>query len=125
MCEDHFVLTTNHRRSIMDEKNAVIKFWKAANENNEQAARNALKHISRETINAQDDDGYTMLITAIQNENLCAIRALLASGQCDMTLRENLCGMTAKDYAEDFPKNSPIRKAFDATATIDVGDERV
>jgi len=109
----------------MDEKKAVIKFWKAANEDNEQAARNALKHISWETINAQDDDGYTMLITAIQNENLCAIRALLASGQCNLDLRENLCGMTAKEFSEDFPENSPIRKAFDETATKDVRDERV
>ena len=58
----------------MDEKKAIAEFWKAANENNEQAARNALAHLSRETVNAQDDDDYTMLITAVQSENPCAVR---------------------------------------------------
>ena len=96
----------------MDEKKVIAEFWKAANENNEQAARNALAHLSRETINAQDDDGYTMLITAVQNGNLCAIRALLDSGQCNLDLRENLCGMTAGDFSEDYPENSPIRQEF-------------
>ena len=109
----------------MDEKKAIAEFWKAANENNEQAARNALAHLSRETINAQDDDDYTMLITAVQNGNPCAVRTLLASGKCDLALRENLCGMTAQEFAEDFPENSPIRRAFRETATKDVRDEHI
>lgn len=109
----------------MDEKKAIAEFWKAANENNEQAAENALKQISRETVNAQDNDDYTMLITAVQNENVCAVRALLASGKCDLELRENLCGMTAREFAEDFPENSPIRRAFRETATKDVRDAHV
>lgn len=109
----------------MDEKKAIAEFWKAANENNEQAAENALKQISRETVNAQDDDDYTMLITAVQDENLCAVRALLASGKCDLNLRENLCGMTAQEFAEDYPENSPIRQAFRETATKDVRDAHV
>lgn len=96
----------------MDEEMAIAKFWKAANENDEQAAQIALKHISRKTINAQDDDDYTMLITAVQNGNACAVRTLLASGKCDLALRENLCGMTAQEFAEDYPENSPIRLAF-------------
>ena len=109
----------------MDEMKAIAEFWKAANENNEQAARSALMNISRETINSQDDDDYTMLIAAVQNGNLCAVRALLESGKCDLELRENLCGMTAQEFAEDFPENSPIRRAFRETATKDVRDEPV
>lgn len=109
----------------MDEKKAIVEFWKAANENNEQAARNALMQISEETINEQEDDGYTMLITAVQNENPCAVRALLSCGKCDLTLRENLCGMTAEEFAEDYPENSPIRQAFRETATKDVRDAHV
>ena len=107
----------------MDEKKAIVAFWKAAKEENEPAAVNALKRISSETINAQDDDGYTLLITAVQNENPCAVRALLASGQCDLALRENLCGMTAEEFAEDFPENSPIRQAFCGTSTKAVRDK--
>ena len=106
----------------MDEKKAIAEFWKAANENNESAAENALKQISRETVNAQDDDDYNMLITAVQNGNACAVRALLASGKCDLELRENLCGMTAKEISEDYPENSPIRQAFCKYATKDVRD---
>jgi len=109
----------------MDEKNATAEFWKAANENNEQAARNELIHISRETINAQDGDGYNMLITAVQNENPCAVRALLSCGKCDLDLRENLCGMTAQEFAEDYPENSPIRRAFCATAKKDIRGQHV
>ena len=104
----------------MDEKKAIAEFWKAANENNEQAAENALERISRETVNAQDDDDYNMLITAVQNGNACAVRVLLASGKCDLELRENLCGMTAKEISEDYPENSPIRQAFCEYATKNV-----
>ena len=109
----------------MDEKKAIAEFWKAANENNEQAAENALERISRETVNAQDDDDYTMLITAVQNENSCAVRALLSSGKCDLELRENLCGMTAQEFAEDFPEKSPIRRAFRETVIKNARDEHV
>ena len=109
----------------MDEKKAIVAFWKAAKEENEPAAVNALKRISSETINAQDDDDYTMLITAVQSGNPCAVRTLLASGKCDLDLRENLCGMTAREFAEDFPKNSPIRRAFRETATKNVRDAHV
>ena len=109
----------------MNEKKAIVEFWKAAKENNEPSARNALNRISSERINAQDDDGYTMLITAVQNGNPCAVRALLAAGRCDLDLRENLCGMTAEEFSRDFPENSPIRQAFRETATKDVQNENV
>ena len=109
----------------MDEKKAIVEFWNAAKANDEASARNALKGISSETINAQDDDGYTMLIAAVQNANACAVRVLLDSGRCDLALRENLCDMTAEEFSRDFPENSPIRQAFRGTATKDVRGEDV
>lgn len=96
----------------MDETKAIAEFWKAANENNEQAARNALMNISRETINSQDDDDYDMLIQAVVSGNACAITALLQDNRCDRTHEENLCGMTAEQFAMDYPEDSPIRQAF-------------
>ena len=96
----------------MKVEEAVKMFWKAADEGDDAAARKALEAIPSEVVNECDGDDYDMLIAAVQNENACAVRALLASGKCDLGRRENLCGMTAAEFARDYPADSPVRRAF-------------
>ena len=71
-----------------------------------------MKDISIDTLNRQDDDDYDMLISAVVSGNACAVTALLQDNRCDRTHEENLCGMTAEEFALDYPENSPIRQAF-------------
>ena len=61
---------------------------------------------------SDDDDNYDMLISAVVSGNECAVKALLQDNRCDRTHEENLCGMTAEEFAMDHPENSPIRQAF-------------
>ena len=96
----------------MDVENAVKNFWNATGKNDDAAARAALEHIPAEVVNKCDGDDYDWLIAAVQNGNACAVRALLASGKCDLTRRENLCGMTAEEFARDCSEDSPVRQAF-------------
>lgn len=97
----------------MDEKLAIKKFYEAAANDNLEAALEALKSISTGTINSYDDDDYDMLIQDVMNGNECAVEALLQDGRCDLTHRENLCGMTAAEISMDYPEDSRIRKAFE------------
>lgn len=91
---------------------ALKIFAKAADNNDDAAARAALENIPAEVLNECDDDDYDYLMAAVQNGCACAVRALLASGKCDLTHRDNLCGMTAEEFAQDYAENSPIRQAF-------------
>ena len=97
----------------MEVKEAVKMFWNATVEDNDAAARKALESIPAEVVNKRDGDDYDWLITAVQNGNVTAVRALLASGKCDLDHRENLCGMTAEEFSRDYPANSPMRLAFE------------
>ena len=103
----------------MDYTNAVKNFWNATEKNDAAAAAAALKLIPEEVVNACDDDDYDMLISAVQNGDVCAVRVLLASGKCDLDHRENLCGMTAREFAQDYPAGSPMRRAFEEFAGCD------
>ena len=93
----------------MTEQDAICKFYDYANYEILEGAMEALKFISDETLNRQDDDGYDMLIQACVAENKCAVEALLRSGRCDLTHRDSLCGMTAEEYAEESPE---LKKLF-------------
>ena len=96
----------------MNENDAVRKFYECAKNNDLSGCLEALKYISTETINWQDEDDYDMLIQAVVNEDACKVEALLLDNRCDPTHKENLCGMTAEQFAMDYPEDSPIRKAF-------------
>lgn len=97
----------------MENTKAMTDFCKAADAGDYAAACEALKFIPREVVNERDGDDYDMLITAVQNGSVTAVRALLASGKCDLEHRENLCGMTAREFAQDYPAGSPMRRAFE------------
>lgn len=96
----------------MDENNAIKNFHISCKNNDLTGAMNALKSISTQTINQQDDDGYNMLIQAVVSNNECACIALLKENRCDRTLEEDLCGLTAYELSQQYPKNSPICEAF-------------
>ena len=96
----------------MNEKDALKKFYECANNNDLPGCLESLKDISIDTLNKQDDDDYDMLISAVVSGNECAVTALLQDNRCDRTHEENLCGMTAKEFALDYPEDSPIRQAF-------------
>ena len=100
------------RRFAMTEQDALKKFVECANGHDLAGCLDALRHLSVDTLNAQDEDGYDMLISAAVSGNGCAVAALLRDNRCDRTHAENLCGMTAAEYAMDYPENSPLRKAF-------------
>lgn len=96
----------------MTEKEAVARFY-ACTENNDLAgAVEALKMVSAEKINFHDDDDYDMLIQAVMDEDACAVEALLIDNRCDLEHYENLCGMTAREFALDYPEDSRIRQLF-------------
>ena len=97
----------------MRENDAVRKFYACAAKNDVNGCLESLKDISIDTLNKQDDDNYDMLISAVVSGNECAVKALLQDNRCDRTHKENLCGMTAEEFALDYPENSPIRQAFD------------
>lgn len=97
----------------MDCADAVKKFCQAADADDYEAACAALKDIPASVLNKRDGDDYDWLITAVQNGSVTAVRALLASGKCDLNNRENLCGMTAREFAQDYPAGSPMRRAFE------------
>ena len=92
---------------------AVKTFWNAAERGDDAAAQEALTFLPAGIVNRCDEDDYDMLISAVQNGNACAVRALLASGKCDLDHRENLCDMTAREFAMDYPADSPVRRAFE------------
>ena len=96
----------------MNEKDALKKFHECANNNDLNGCLESLKDISIDTLNHQDTDGYDMLIQATVAGNTCAVIALLKDNRCDRTHEEALCGMTAQDYAMDYPENSLIHQAF-------------
>ena len=96
----------------MNEKDALKKFYECANNNDLAGCLKSLKDISIDTLNKQDDDDYDMLISAVVSGNECAVTALLQDNRCDRTHEENLCGMTAEQFAMDYPEDSPIRQAF-------------
>ena len=96
----------------MNEKDALKKFYECANNNDLAGCLESLKDISIDTLNQQDDDDYDMLISAVVSGNACAVTALLQDNRCDRTHEENLCGMTAEQFAMDYPEDSPIRQAF-------------
>ena len=100
----------------MEVNEAVKMFRNATEKNDDAAAAAALKLIPEEVVNACDDDDYDMLISAVQNGDACAVRVLLSSGKCDLDHRENLCGMTAREFAQDYPAGSPMRRAFEEFA---------
>ena len=96
----------------MNEQDSLKKFCECANNNDLSGCLESLKNISIDTLNKQDADDYDMLIQAVMNENDCAVIALLQDNRCDRTHEENLCGMTAEDFAMLYPEGSPIRQAF-------------
>ena len=96
----------------MNEKDAVRKFCDCANCDDLSGCLESLKDISIETLNKQDNDDYDMLISAVVSGNECAVIALLQDNRCDRTHEENLCGLTAEEFALTYPEDSPIRQAF-------------
>ena len=96
----------------MNEKDALKKFYECANNNDLAGCLESLKDISIDTLNKQDDDDYDMLISAVVSGNECAVTALLQDNRCDRTHEENLCGMTAEQFAMDYPEDSTIHQAF-------------
>ena len=96
----------------MNEKDALKKFYECAGNNDLNGCLESLKNISIDTLNKQDDDDYDMLISAVVSGHECAVAALLQDNRCDRTHEENLCGMTAEEFAMDYPEDSPIRQAF-------------
>ena len=96
----------------MNEKEAFIEFYDCVRRDNFPGCLEALKKLSVEAINRQDDDGYDMLIEAVVAGNECAVEALLQDGRCDWSNRECLCGMTAEELSRSYPEDSGIRLAF-------------
>ena len=96
----------------MNEQDACKKFYECANSNDLEGCLAALKDISVERLNRQDDDDYDMLIQAVVNEDPCEVEALLIDNRCDLNHRENLCGMTAREFAMDYPDDSRIKQLF-------------
>ena len=96
----------------MTENEAVAKFCACAENNDLAGAVEALKLISTERINARDEDDYDMLIQSVIDEDACAVEALLIDNRCDLEHYENLCGMTAREFAMDYPEDSRIRQLF-------------
>ena len=96
----------------MNEKDALKKFYECANNNDLPGCLESLKHISIDALNKQDDDDYDMLIQSVVSGNACAVTALLQDNRCDRTHEENLCGMTAEQFAMDYPEDSTIHQAF-------------
>ena len=97
----------------MEEKEIIHDFINACNNDDLNGALAALKKLSAETINDHNnEDDYDMLIQATVSGNPCAVEALLNDGRCDLDHRENLCGMTAAEFAADYDENSRIRQAF-------------
>ena len=97
----------------MTEKEIRREFVSCANRDDFEGCLAALEELPAEVINRQCDDGYDMLISAVVSGNPCAVEALLHDGRCDRTNRENLCGLTAEEFALDEPENSRIRIAFE------------
>lgn len=96
----------------MQEIDAIKKFYQCAQNDDLSGCLECLKFISADTINKQDGDDYDMLIQAVMNEDGCMTEALLQDGRCDITHRENLCGMTALEIAIDYGFDSRIFQAF-------------
>ena len=96
----------------MNEKDALEQFYACTRNNDLSGALAALKFISIDTLNKQDDDDYDMLISAVMNNNLCAVEALLTDGRCDWTHYENLCGMRAIEHALNDPDDPRMRNVF-------------
>ena len=96
----------------MNEQDACKKFYECADSNDLEGCLAALKDISVERLNRQDDDDYDMLIQAVVAGNECAVEALLLDNRCDRTHEENLCGYTAEMFAMDYPADSRIYQAF-------------
>ena len=96
----------------MDEKNAIRNFYACTKLNDLTGALEALKSISIESINKQDDDGYNMLIQAVVSNDECAVIALLEDNRCDRTLEDNLCGLTAEEFSKEYHESSPIGQAL-------------
>ena len=65
----------------MNEKEAFIEFYDCVRRDNFPGCLEALKKLSVEAINRQDDDGYDMLIEAVVAGNECAVEALLQDGR--------------------------------------------
>ena len=97
----------------MEHFEALKKFAKASDAGDYEAACKALEDIPASVVNECDGDDYDLLMASVQNGSVTAVRALLASGKCDLDHRENLCGMTAREFAQDYPEGSPMRRAFD------------
>ena len=96
----------------MTEKDAVARFYACVRNDDLAGAVEALKLISTECINSYDDDDYDMLIQAVVNGDPCAVEALLIDNRCDLNHYENLCGMTAREFAMDYPDDSRIKQLF-------------
>jgi hypothetical protein len=96
----------------MNEKQALEKFTRCAGRGDLRGAHEALQSVSGGTLNRQDADGYDMLIQAVVSGNACAVEALLATGRCDESHEEGLCGCRAFEFAMDYPENSRIRRLF-------------
>lgn len=97
----------------MTEKEIRREFVSCANRDDFEGCLAALEELPAEVINRQGDDGYDMLISAVVSGNPCAVEALLHDGRCDRTNRENLCGLTAEEFALNEPEDSRIRIAFE------------
>ena len=97
----------------MTEKEIRREFAACAQRDDFEGCLAALEELSAKTINRQCDDGYDMLISAVVSGNPCAVEALLHDGRCDRTNRENLCGLTAEEFALNEPEDSRIRIAFE------------
>ena len=97
----------------MNEKKAIRKFYECARGDDFEGCLEALKHISIETINDEDDCGYTMLTSAVVSGNACAVCALMYDNRCDTTITDCACDLMPKEHAEVYPEDSPIRQAFE------------
>lgn len=97
----------------MDEKKAIRNFYECARGDDFNGCLEALKHISIETINDLDDNGYTMLSHAVVSGNDCAVCALMHDNRCDPTITDCDSGLMAQEHAGIYPEDSPIRQAFE------------
>ena len=105
----------------MDYMEELRKFAKASDAGDYEAACKALEDIPASVLNERDDDDCDWLMASVQNGSVTAVRALLASGKCDLSNRENLCGMTAREFAQDYPVGSPMRRAFEEVPEVPTG----
>jgi E3 ubiquitin-protein ligase mind-bomb len=86
-----------------------------------------LARMNSESVNAQNEYGWTALHDAIIHQSEIAVKELLKRDDVDVNLKNNVCNVTSLHYACCFWKNMPIdlfTKILEKSADVNAQDER-